>query len=607
MLAKFINFVRFKLFSKTVSPANYRANAVDQALLKTLAKNRLPDLKQIKYIKRFLSLKEKLIVAGCLLLLLTSLGFLWRGFYLKNLQTAPDYGGEYTEGQVGAPQYINPLHASLSSVDAGLSRLVYSSLLTRGPDGHLSNDLAQSLEISPDGKAYTIKINEQAYWHNDEKVTADDVVFTFNTLQDPQFKSPLRSSFQGVVIEKLDDYTIRFNLPQSFAPFQELLTFGIMPKNLWQDVSPFGFALAELNLMPIGSGPFKFESLIKDKGGNIKNYTFTANNRYYGGRPYLDKITCRFFNEQGEAITALNNGQIDGLSYLDWLEKKTIATANSFNFHELALPQYSALFFNTEKELGEVSKVKFRQALSMALDKEALRQAVYNTEQPAILNGPILPNNSLYNPDAKNNFNQVEAFKILTDLGWKRGEPDETGQSWLVKNNQTLTTSITVPDSEELIAMAESTKKQWEALGIKTELIIIDKKSLTAEIIRPRDFSVLLYNVAVSHDPDAYPLWHSSQTGAGGFNLSNYKNSQADKLLTDARAENNPLKRQEYYKQLETLINNDYPAIFLFSQPYIYLQSKKLKGFDLQAINSPEDRFNSAVNWHLKEKRKINF
>lgn len=595
------------LLKKITRPTSYRADAVDQALLKTLTKNRLPGLKQIKYIKRFLSFKERLVLVGCFILLLISLGVVGRNFYLKNLQIKPAYGGEYTEGMVGVPQHINPLHAPLNSVDAAISRLVYSALFTRDEQGNIVNDLAENLEISPDGKIYTVKITEQAYWHNDEKVTADDIVFTFQTIQDPQFKSPLRISLQGVVIEKIDDYTVSFVLSQSFAPFKELLTFGIMPKNLWQDISPFSFSLAELNLMPVGSGPFKFQSLVKDRSGNIKNYTLVANNRYYRGRPYLDKIICRFFNDQNEAIAVLNNGKIDGLGYLDWSETKAVATANSFYFHELNIPQYSALFFNINQEFGEVSKVKFRQALSLAINKEELRQKIYGESQRAILNSPILPLNSLYEPENKPQLNQEEAFKLLTDMGWKRGALDEAGESWLQKNNQILTIDIVVPSTEELLAIAEIIKQQWEALGVKTTLTVVDKKTLAAEIIRPRDFSVLLNTVAVNHDPDPYPLWHSSQAVAGGFNLSNYTNNESDKLLTEARTENNPLKRQELYKQFENNLRSNYPAIFLFIHPYIYPQNKKLKGFSIQTINSPEDRFNNVTNWHLKEKRTINF
>jgi peptide/nickel transport system substrate-binding protein len=595
----------FKNFLKKPSADNYQTNDLDKELLKALSKNRLPGFKQLKYIKKFLNGQEKIILAAAGLVLVLSLSFLWYRFYSSNLESKPDYGGEYTEGMVGAPQYINPLHAPLNSVDSAIAKLVYSSLFTRDNDGNLINDLAEKTDISADGKTYTIKITDKAKWQTDEKLTADDVVFTFNTLKDPQFKSPLRLSFQGVEIEKVDDYTVNFKLSQSYAPFKELLTFGIMPKNLWQDVSPFAFALAELNLRPIGSGPYQFQSLVKDKNGNIKNYTLVANNNYYGGRPHLAKIICRFFPEQTEAIGALNNGKLDGLSYLSWTEKDQITTANSFYFHELNLPEYSALFFNLGQEDERLSKLKFRQALAMITDRQKTLSEVYGSG-PEIINGPILPQNSLYTPQAKAApYNPNEALKIMEELGWKKGEADGDGKVWLRKNNIALALTITLPDNDELMAVAESIKKQWEDFGIKTELEIINKNELSSGILKSRSYSILLYNIAVSHDPDPYPVWHSSQVAANGFNLSSYKNPKTDKLLTDARAEMDSTKRQVMYKEFENLLVADQPAIWLFSQPYLYPQNKQVKGFDLKTVASPEERFDGVVNWHLKEKKTL--
>jgi ABC-type transport system substrate-binding protein len=135
----------------------------------------------------------------------------------------------------------------------------------------------------------------------------------------------------------------------------------------------------------------------------------------------------------------------------------------------------------------------------------------------------------------------------------------------------------------------------------------LDKQSLSASVISPRSFSILLYNVGVGADPDFYPLWHSSQAGSAGFNLSGYKNGAVDKLISQARQEMNDDKKQSLYGQIAEAINKDRPAIFLFSQPYLYPQSKKVKGFTAKSVAGPEDRFLDATNWHLKEKKRLAF
>lgn len=590
-----------KVFRKTDSA--YQANDIDKKIVWSMFKKRWPEFKQLKYLQKFLNQKERLLLFGAVILLLISFGILASNFYQKHLKTSPSFGGEYTEGMVGSPQYINSLHAPLNTIDASLARLIYSSLLTRNNQGQLINDLAENMDVSADGKTYIIKITDKAHWHNGEKLTADDVVFTFNTIKDSQYKSPLRLGFQGVEIEKIDDYAVRFNLDTNYTSFKELLTFGIMPQAAWQNISPFGVALAELNLKPIGSGPYKFYSLTKDKDGNIKSYALINNDDYYRATPYLEKITCRFFVSPEEALSALNDGRLDGLSNISWLDKKSVTVANSFNFYPLVMPEYTAVFFNLNQADDKISKPAFRQALTLATNQEEINKTIFNGEALNI-------NSSLFlfgqTKSATNNYNPAEAIKLLEGLGWAK-VANEKGESWLSKNGQPLSLTITTADTLELSTIGDALKKQWEAVGIKTMLEKLDKQALLTNVINPRSFSVLLYNVGVGSDPDFYPLWHSSQTGSGGFNLSGYKNASVDKLINQSRQELNNDKKQALYEQISQAINQDRPAIFLFSQPYLYLQTKKIKGFSLKSVAGPEDRFLDAINWHLKEKKRLTF
>jgi len=598
--------VRFTNPLNFFKPKNLSAEDVDKQLVLGLLKKRWPNLKQFKYFPKFLSRQEKIILASAALVFLATFGWLGFNLYERHLKISPDFGGEYIEGMVGAPQYINPIYASLNSVDASLSRLVYASLFRRAADGRLVNDLVAEEEISADGKTYTFELTNKAHFATGDSVTVDDVVFTFNTIKEAQYRSPLRVNFQGVNIEKVDDNKLRFVLDEPYAPFKELLTFGILPQSLWQDISPAGMPLAELNLKPIGSGPYQFGSLIKDKNGNIKSYTLIVNPKYHLNEPYLEKITVRFYVTEEEAIEALNNGKVDGLSYLPWNLQSNIAAANSLNLHPLALPQYTAAFFNLNLPDDRLSKVKFRQALSLATDKSLLNKEIFN-DQATLLTGPILPNNPAYIANEKNQaYNPDEAKKILNELGWLPGAADAEGKIWLTKNNTVLSLTISTPNVAELVAAGQNLQNQWEKIGLKTNLEILDSTEL-AGVIQARSFSILLNNVAVGLDADPFPLWHSSQATGEGYNLSGYKNSQADKLLGQARTESDSNKRYALYGEFQKLIADDYPAIFLFSQPYVYPQNKSLKGFGAKIVASPEDRFWDVLNWHVKEDRKLNF
>ena len=175
----------FKLENGQVSNGQQQID-LDKKLVFSLAKSRIPKLKQIKYLKRFLSSREIWIINFCALIVLVSSVFLAARFYKSHLQVVPIFGGEYIEGLIGAPKYINPLYASISDVDNDITNLIFSSLFKRGKNGELINDLAESYEISHDNKIYTFKIKQEVSWHNKSKLTVDDIVFTFNCIKDKQ-------------------------------------------------------------------------------------------------------------------------------------------------------------------------------------------------------------------------------------------------------------------------------------------------------------------------------------------------------------------------------------------------------------------------------------
>ena len=259
---------------KTIFRYGQTQAELDKKLVFSLAKSRWPSFKQLKYVKKYLNPAERLAVNVCLAIILFSSIFLAARFYKTHLQIIPADGGDYIEGAVGSIKYINPLYSTVSDLDSDLTELVYSSLFRRNASAELVNDLAEKYEVSPDGRTYTIKIRLDAVWHNGGPVTVDDVVFTFEAIKNIKYKSPWRDAFTGVEISKVDDKTIRFNLAEPYAAFLDLLNFGILPQELWQQIEPASANLAELNLKPVGSGRYKFKSLVKDKFGNIRIYIF---------------------------------------------------------------------------------------------------------------------------------------------------------------------------------------------------------------------------------------------------------------------------------------------------------------------------------------------
>ncbi len=556
---------------------------MDKKLVYSLSTRKIPNGKQFKHLKKFLSPKEFLVVKICVLLIIINAVYLGIVFVKKHLEYVPVAGGEYIEGVVGYPKTINPLYASNRDIDNDLSRLIYSSLFVYDSNGDLVKDLVNDFKIEADGKEYIIQIRDNIKWHNDEELTVDDVLFTFNLIKDQEYRSLLRHSLAGVKAEKIDDQTIKFILSESYAPFPELLTFGILPQGIWENIDSGAAILSELNLKPIGSGPYKFKSLVKNRNGYLKEYHLVVNDDYYNKKPYLKSIVFKFYVSYPEAIKALNDNQVDGLNYLPASEKDQLLAKNSLFFHDLKLSQIVSIFFNSKKQ-EKLADKKIRQALTSAINKEEIINSLFNNIYYQA-DGPILENNFAYNDQIKKySFDPASAIKILKE--------------------QSLEITITVVDVNGNVVLAESVKDYWEKVGVKVNLRTISGDQ-ASEIIKNRDFEVLIYGQTVGGDPDVYAFWHSSQISAKGLNLASYNNSDVDKLLVEARAETNREERISKYKKFQEKIVDDLPVIFLYSPTYTYLQSKKVKGFAGTTIIESADRFGNVSDWYKKTKKKF--
>ena len=609
---------------------------LDKKFIYSLAKSKIPNLRQLKYIPQFLSKKEKRIIKISLNVILICSFILFVDFYKSNLQVVAIEGGEYVEALVGFPKNINPLYSSIKDIDSDISYLVFSSLFKRGKNGDLVKDLVTDFEISPDNRVYDFKIRDDVKWHNNakltrEKLTIEDIIFTFNIMKDPAYKSTLQTSFKGVEIKKIDDFRFKFILKEPYAPFLELLTFGILPQELWLQIDPESANLAELNLKPIGSGPYQFQSLKKDKSGEIKKYDLVFFEEYYGEKSYIKKLSFKFYASLEEAIAALNENLVHGLSYLPINNKDDLIAYESLNFYKLNLPQVNTVLFNP-KNKSVLNEKKIRKALAYSIDRNAIKKDLFD-DNIRIVDGPILPDSFYYNANIeKYNFDTKKAKKLLDESGYKEeiiteemiklaqttseqsSSTEEISKSKEIislgpgirrkKGDEYLTIVLTTVETKENLKVVEYIRNYWEQIGVKTFLNILPVSKLQYDVIRSSNFEALFFGQIIGNDPDLYVFWHSSQI-EDGLNILGYNNQEVDKLLEAGRILVDADKRLEKYNKFQEIITEDVPAIFMYSSIYNYVQSKKIKDFDVQNISLPRDRFANIHNWYIKTTKKL--
>lgn len=517
----------------------------------------------------------------------------------------PTNGGSLSEGIIGSPRFVNPVLA-ISDVDHDLTSLIYSGLMKSTDDNSLVPDLAESYNISSDGLVYTFVLRDDIYFHDGEKVTADDVEFTINKIQDSTIKSPKRPGFYDVKIEKVDEKTIKFILKTSYSPFLDNLTIGILPKHLWDNLNSDQFPLSQYNVEPIGSGPYKVTKMDTLKKNMLlipTYYELNAFDKYVSGKPFIEKLIIRFYKDEQLLIDAYNNKEIESINSISPEKIADIKLNKNAEVNVVPLPRIFAVFFN-QSQSEALGYPEVRKALNLAVDRNQIVSEVLSGYGKPLY-GPIPENliNKEYDKEDinKNIENTDDAIKILTKAGWIQSTT--TGiMSKKISKTKTIELSITIStlNSSDLVKTAELVKSSWEKIGAKVEIKQFDFGDLQQSIIRPRNFEALLYGEVVGRDMDFFAFWHSSQRNDPGLNISMYANAKVDKLLEDARKTLDNSSRIAKYESFADEIEKDIPAVFLYSPEFIYITPGKVKGLSLWTVTLPFERFLNINNWYIE-------
>lgn len=637
-----------KLLKRRKDPKPLVTHHQDVEILRQLKKRKIPQMNQVRHAGRILNSFEKKIIKLSIIGIAAAVLWLGGGWVVRHRVSVPDVGGRYVEGLVGSPQFVNPLFAPLNDVDSDLVRLIYSGLMRSDEKGVLTPDLAERYTLSDDKKVYTFYLRKNVTWHDNEQeaFTAKDVKFTFDLIQDRNVGSPLLVGFEGVDVKVVDDYTIQFTLVQPFSLFLSSLTVGILPEHIWSNIPVTQLRLAKNNLQPIGTGPYMFRRLSKNDTGYIDKYELTRFDRFYRQPAFIQDFVFAFFpayeSDLG-SVEALRAQRIDGLGFVpanlhDKVNKKSITLYN------LSLPQYTAVFFNLEKGDWRDNR-NVREALAVAIDRERIiRESLKGDGQ--VTESPILPHFNLvqnptttaYAPDQANQtldklFSRIDANQYRTlrhdellkeakaaqtststepevlaamenDVNAILSKELSTSQTFYRqdKNKDILQLKLVTVDNEEYRHTAELIAGFWQELGIKVNIDFVSPKNMEKDVLKERKYDVLLYGIILGDNPDPYPFWHSTQTKYPGVNLSQYTNRNVDTLIEKIRSSNNEVEVKEYYKQFNTIVHTDRPAIFLYSPVYRYMVSTDVKGISLEQIYHPSDRFSSVTNWYVETK-----
>jgi peptide/nickel transport system substrate-binding protein len=506
----------------------------------------------------------------------------------------PAAGGMYTEGVIGTFTNANPIYAS-SLVDRTVSNLVFSSLMTFDNNNQLVGDLAEGWTSDARGQVYTVTLKPNAAWHDGQRVTSNDVVFTYQVIQNPDAQSPLNQSWQNVKVEAVDKQTVKFTLSNPLASFPYALTNGIIPKHILGKTPVAELRTSAFNTtQPIGSGPFVWQDVkvlgsVADSREEL--VMLESNKSYYRGKPKLDNFAVHAFRDEEHMLASYDDRELQamvGLSQEPFNTKEDV--------QPISFPQTAAMmaFFKTTQPTFADKAV--RQALAKAIDTRLVRQQLGYTAQA--VNEPLLKNQLGYDKALQQfEYDIAGAKSLLQGAGYAAGQ-----NSILQKAGQPLAFTITAEETAENARVAKILQQQWQKIGARVEVTLLAANELQVSLAT-HDYDILLRAISIGADPDVFAYWHSSQadiTSSGRLNFSEYKSGAADEALGLARTRTDGALRAAKYKPFLNVWRDDAPAVGLYQPRFLYVTRQSVYGLEGHTVNTASDRLNNVHEWMIR-------
>ena len=476
-----------------------------------------------------------------------------------------------------------PIYSS-TLYDLWVNNLIFDGLISNNEKGEPVPNVAESYEVSEDGKTYTFKLNKGIKFTNGQELTAKDVAFTFTSICDPGYDGPRMDAVNNLVgyeeynkgdaksvegIKVIDDYTISFTNKNVDAAGIWNFSYGIMPESVYGFEKGNFQAVKDKLLEPVGSGAYKFVHF--KPGQEVK---FEKNPDYWKGEPKIPYIVMKVTNAQ-TLLQELMAGTVD----IDRVGAKpeNIDPLKQAGFLNLDLYMkngygYIGLNYGSDK----VKDPKVRQALLYGLNREGFMQSYYQG-YGQVYNSHILPTSWAYNPDVpKYEYNPEKANQLLDEAGWK----DTNGNGVRDKDVVELELQwLTYTGSKYVDALIPIVQQSWEQIGVKVTPELMEFGTMMDKV-NNREYDIFNGAWNLSIDPDPSGIFAISQDVPGGFNNIGWRNEEADKLLKEGKGTTNQEERKKAYAEWQLKFSEDVPYILLGNAQEMFASNSRVKGYN---------------------------
>lgn len=502
-------------------------------------------------------------------------------------------GGILRVGMVKEPQNLNPIFPPFLEPNPFYD-LIFQPLF-RIEKGRVVPCLAQSWEFSEDLKSITFYLRKNVKWHDGEEFTSEDVIFTYNLINDPEINSPLRFQLRFITkVTPIDKYAVRFDFSKIYLYELFDCNFYPLPSHILKDKKEIN----KFSENPVGIGPYKLKRWIK--GDLIE---LEANESYFLFIPPIKTIYFKFYPSPEIVSLAYDQGRID--IALD-LTPKEINYLKERNKNFKTSPGNRVFFIGFNLQKFPYNDINFRKAINLLINKNEIISKVMEG-YAEISFSPIPSHHWAYDStlgDAKFDLNQAK--KILENIGFRNIDRDP----YLELLGKEFTLEIIVENEPEKLKIVESIKKNIEDAGISCEIVPLSGLDFVKRLTE-RNFSVYLFSWTCEEKIDLTPLWHSRY---GIFNFTGFKNDELDKCIENSILTINQRESKRNFRLAQRILNENLPAIFLFTNKNLIAYSERVKGLEayldfpiqnLDLVYIPKELHEVSIKFEVEEVKEV--
>lgn len=494
-------------------------------------------------------------------------------------------------GSIGDASTLLPVLAS-DSASSDINGLVYNGLVRYDKNFNIEGELAESWEISPDNLTLTFYLRKGVRWHDGAPFTAEDVLFTYRLLVDPNTPTAYAERYLQVAdAEVVDAYTFRVRYHKPLATALISWAFSIHPKHLLEGKDITKSSLAS---HPIGTGPYRF---VEWRRG--EKIVLEANPDYFEGPPHIHRVLYRIIPDLSTMFLELQSGGLDymGLTPIQYtMQTGTPAIRRRFRKYQYPASAYSYLGYNLRRPLFQDKRV--RQALSYAIDKQEIIDGVL-LGLGQVATGPYKPGSWAHNPQVRRyKYDPDRSRELLAEAGWR----DNDGDGILDKDGKPFVfTIVTNQGNDQRVKAGEIIQRRLAEVGIEVKLRVIEWAVFLKEFINPGNFDATILAWTIVPDPDGYNIWHSSKTRVGELNFIAYNNAEVDRLLEKGRRTMDQAKRKKAYDRLQEILAEEQPYTFLYVPDSLPIVASRFRGIE----PAPAGIMYNFIDWYVpKEEQK---